>query len=94
MELLKKLAALFVEQAPRLLSAAHEAVTQRDGKTLERAAHTLKSSVGTFNAHTAFEAAQRLEMIGHQGDFEQAAAVYIHLAQEIARLEQALLTLQ
>ena len=69
-------------------------MARRDAKVLERAAHTLKSSVGTFGAKAAFGAALRLEMVGRSGDLAEAEAAYAELETELARLEPALAALR
>jgi two-component system sensor histidine kinase/response regulator len=92
--LLGELAGLFLAESARLLSAVEEAVACGDAKALEHAAHALKSSVGNFAAHAAFQAAARLEMLGRQGDLTQAQETYAALQQEIERLRPALLSLQ
>jgi signal transduction histidine kinase/DNA-binding response OmpR family regulator len=92
--LLGELAGLFLADSARLLSAVEEAVARGDAKALERAAHALKSSVGNFAAHAAFQAAARLEMLGRQGDLAEAQEAYAALEQEIERLRPALLNLQ
>jgi CheY-like chemotaxis protein len=89
-ELLGELARLFLADTARLLSAVRQAVTRGDAKALEYAAHALKSSVGNFSAHAAFEAAARLEMSGHQGDLAEAQEAYAALQQEIERLKPVL----
>ncbi len=89
-DLLKRLVQLFLEQFPKLLSEAREAIAQRDSKTLERAAHTLKSSAGSLCAFAASDAAQRLEEIGHDPELANAEAAYGKLEEEIARLEPVL----
>jgi two-component system sensor histidine kinase/response regulator len=92
--LLGELAGLFLAESARLLSAVEEAVACGDAKALEHAAHALKSSVGNFAAHAAFQAAARLEMLGRQGDLTQAQEAYAALQQDIERLRPALLSLQ
>src|SRR5262249_58928334 len=88
--LLKQLVAIFAQQTPTLLMAVQAAIAQHDGPALQRAAHTLKGSVGTFAAQAAVAAAQRLEDLGRQGDLTQAEAAYGQLGYEMTRLEQAL----
>jgi PAS domain S-box-containing protein len=89
-KLLGELARLFLADTARLLSAVRQAVTRGDAKALEFAAHAMKSSVGNFAAHAAFEAAARLEMSGRQGDLAEAQEAYAALQQEIERLKPVL----
>ncbi|MDQ5851613.1 MAG: Hpt domain-containing protein, partial [Chloroflexota bacterium] len=93
-ELLQEIVELFFEETPALRAQIKEAMARRDAKVLERAAHTLKSSVGTFGAKAAFGAALRLEMVGRSGDLADAEAAYAELEAELARLEPALAALR
>ena len=60
-ELLAEMASLFLEDGPRILRETRAAITRRDSKALERAAHTLKGSASNFTSHSVCEAALRLE---------------------------------
>ncbi len=91
--LLEELVALFLESLPERLAALRVAIEQRDRHALERAAHTLKGSVGNFSARSAFEAALRLEGMGREGDLGQAETAVAALEAEIARLKPALASL-
>jgi HPt (histidine-containing phosphotransfer) domain-containing protein len=93
-ELLQEIIALFFEETPALLAQIKEAIARRDGKALERAAHTLKGSVGTFGAKAAFAAALRLEQMGRSEDFADAEMACAELEHELARLEPALVALR
>jgi len=93
-ELLQEIVALFSDEAPRLLSEIRESITHCDSKALERAAHSLKGSVGSFGAQGAFDAALRLEVMGCGGDFTHAAEACVALEKEVARLERALAALR
>jgi CheY-like chemotaxis protein len=93
-KLLQEIVGLFCEETPRLLAEIQSSILHRDAKALAQAAHTLKGSVGHFGAQAAFEAALRLEVMGRGGDLTQAEAVYAELANEVTRLEGALLALR
>jgi CheY-like chemotaxis protein len=92
-DLLKEIAEMFLEESPELLDRMRQATAQGDSNALERAAHTIKGSVGNFAAKSAFEAAQRLERIGRDGDLSEAAEAYQVLEREIERLKPALVAL-
>ncbi|MFZ1947687.1 MAG: response regulator, partial [bacterium] len=92
-ELLREIAAMFLEQCPSLVARVREAVAMKDSVQIERAAHTVKGSVGNFAAKAAFEAAQRLEKIGRDGSLDQAEAARAMLENELERLKPALLAL-
>jgi CheY-like chemotaxis protein len=89
-ELLAEMVRLFLEDGPKLVASICEAVSRRDAKALEQAAHTLKGSVSNFSAPSAFEAAQRLEMMGRQSDLNHAAEACSALKTEMERLKSAL----
>ncbi len=89
-ELFQELVGLFMMESADLLDQIRDAIARRDAKALERVAHSLKGSVGTFRAESARLAAQKLEDLGKCGDFEQAEAVGEDLGMKVARLKDAL----
>ena len=89
-ELLAELAGLFIQGAPKLLSAVQQALEQRDAQGLERAAHALKGSVSNFAVPTAVNAAQTLETMGREGNLAAAQTAYAVLQEEIAGFVQVL----
>jgi len=89
-ELLREVADLFYEDAPRLLIEVRNAIQRGDGHALERSAHTLKGSVGNFGARTASEAAFTLEQMGRNGDFARATEVFAQLERQVTLLVPAL----
>jgi CheY-like chemotaxis protein len=72
-EILREMVSLFLNQCPRLIQEMETAIAAKDASPLVRAAHTLKGSVGSFNCDAAWEAAQHLEDLARDGDFEKAA---------------------
>lgn len=90
MELFREIAGIFIEDSKKQLKEINQAITSRDTKALERAAHTLKGAVGNFAAKGAFEAALKLEMIGREGDLTSAETAYSVLEREIISLRPAL----
>jgi signal transduction histidine kinase/CheY-like chemotaxis protein/HPt (histidine-containing phosphotransfer) domain-containing protein len=89
-ELFQELAALFMSESAELFDQIRGAIAQRNAKALERAAHTLKGSVGAFRAESAGHTAQRLEDLAKQGSFEEAGSVCETLEAEVGQLKQAL----
>jgi CheY-like chemotaxis protein len=89
-KLLRQVARVFLGDSPKLLAAIRSAVRRRDAEKLRRAAHTLKGAVGNFAARRAYDAALRLEVMGQNGDWSEAAAAYQALAREIAGVQKAL----
>ncbi|MFH1314371.1 MAG: response regulator [Candidatus Eisenbacteria bacterium] len=92
-ELLKEIAEMFLEESPVLMDRMRQAAADGDCKKLERAAHTIKGSVGNFAARLAFDAAQRVEELGREGDLDHAVEAFKKLEQEIERLKPALASL-
>jgi|GEM_PF-2241739 len=86
LDLLKKMAALFIDQLPGLLSQIQEALGQRNGKQLERAAHTLKGSISNFSAKQAHDVASEMESLGRKDDLLNAGTLYSDLKQKAMRL--------
>jgi signal transduction histidine kinase/CheY-like chemotaxis protein len=89
-DLMIELAHLFLGDLPQQMEAIRHAVENVQDHNLEHLAHRLKGSVGNFAAKPAFEAAFRLEKIGHQGDLTQAPQAMGALEHEIQRLQGAL----
>ena len=67
-ELLRELAALFLEGSPDLLVEILNAADAGDLSRLHRAAHAFKGSVANFGPGPAFEAASHLETLAKTGD--------------------------
>jgi two-component system sensor histidine kinase/response regulator len=70
-DLIKEIAELFISDLPTRMSEIKKAITDRDARGLQLAAHSLKGSVGNFNASQAFAAAQALESAGRDGDLSE-----------------------
>jgi two-component system, sensor histidine kinase and response regulator len=88
--LLREIVRLFLADCPRRLAGIKEAVRRGDAEALRIEAHTLKGSVGNFAAKQAFAAAQRLEIMGRDGDLTKAGEARMALESELARLTEAL----
>jgi CheY-like chemotaxis protein/HPt (histidine-containing phosphotransfer) domain-containing protein len=92
-DLLKEIAEMFLEESPILMYQMKEALNRGDNAALERAAHTIKGSVGNFAAKPAFDAALRVEAIGRDSEMRHADDAYNKLEEEIARLKPVLTSL-
>jgi PAS domain S-box-containing protein len=92
-ELMKEIAGMLLEEGPVLMDQMKEALDRCDSNALERAAHTIKGSVGNFIAKPAFLAAQRVEQIGRDGNMGEAQEACTALERELDRLMPALATL-
>jgi HPt (histidine-containing phosphotransfer) domain-containing protein len=88
-ELLKEIAAIFLDDYPKHVAEIRAALATNDAKRLEVSAHTLKGAVGNFGAGIVFESAARLEQMGRAGrvDADGPGSPASH---EFAKLEQAL----
>jgi HPt (histidine-containing phosphotransfer) domain-containing protein len=93
-ELRRELAAMFLEDCPKLLSEIRTAVTQRDGPSLKQAAHTLKGSSGVFKVPSAYEAALRMEHVGKDCDWDHGEDAWNNVTKEMASLSSILLNLK
>jgi two-component system, sensor histidine kinase and response regulator len=89
-EVLQEIIGLFLEDCPNLLEAIRTALAAADAQAVYRAAHTLKGSVGNFEAHSAVEIAQRLEARAREGDIAAATAVFAALEIEIQAVMKSL----
>jgi CheY-like chemotaxis protein/HPt (histidine-containing phosphotransfer) domain-containing protein len=88
--LLRELVHLFLADCPQRLVEIKEAVRRGNAEALRIAAHTLKGSVGNFAAKNAFAAAQRLEIMGRDGDLHTAGEACATLESELALLREEL----
>ena len=89
-ELLRDLAAVFLEDYPGRQSAIVDALAKRDAVALARAAHTLKGSVSVLCDNGPTTVVRELEVAARGGHLEQAAAIYEELDIELGRLRQNL----
>jgi CheY-like chemotaxis protein/HPt (histidine-containing phosphotransfer) domain-containing protein len=93
-ELLQVLIGMFESQSTDLLAEIRTSVHQQNGHGLERAAHKLKGSVGTFGAQKAVISAQTLETSGRQNQWEGVEDACGVLERQVARLKQELAELE
>jgi HPt (histidine-containing phosphotransfer) domain-containing protein len=68
-ELYRELAALFLQEFPRMDSELKAAVGRRDSKGIEFSAHEIKGALAQFGAKEAADAALVLELKGRNKDF-------------------------
>jgi len=88
--LVRDLVRLFLADYPQRLAEIKQAICRGDAEALRIAAHTLKGSVGNFAAKQAFAAAQLLEIMGRNGDFDKAGEACKALESELARVIEEL----
>jgi two-component system sensor histidine kinase/response regulator len=89
-DLLRELVGLFLEDSPALLNDLRAGVAGQDAVKVERAAHSLKGSVGNFGATRLAELARRLEAMGRARDLDSAPDALTALEQELARISARL----
>jgi signal transduction histidine kinase/DNA-binding response OmpR family regulator len=77
---------MFLQEYPKLMDGVRQAAGQRNASLLERAAHTLKGSVGDISAPQAFDAARTLEQMAREGDLEGLDAALMGLEVALQRL--------
>ncbi len=90
LDLLKEIAALFLDEYPRELDEIRSALAASDADTLERSAHGLKGSVANFGAAAAVDAAFQLEQIGKAGKLDQVPPPLAALERALALLHAEL----
>jgi two-component system sensor histidine kinase/response regulator len=84
--LLRDLVRLFRADYPRRLAEISEAIGRNDPHALEKAAHTLKGSIGNFGAKKAFATAKELEFAGKEKDLLRAGKLVRAMESELASL--------
>lgn len=89
-KLLGELIEIFREECPKLRDEIVAALTARDTKRLQRAAHTLKGSLGHLAAAEAHHLAEQIEIHAKQGDLPTAEALWPKLQIELDRFEPTL----
>jgi CheY-like chemotaxis protein/HPt (histidine-containing phosphotransfer) domain-containing protein len=89
-ELLRELTAVFLQDCPRMTEEIRTSLQAGDALKLQRAAHSLKGSVGILGGVAAFEAALRLETMARQGDLSQAESAWEALQQALEQFHHAL----
>ena len=89
-KLLKKVAVLFRENAPKHLENMRQAIDSSDTRLLEMSAHTFVSSIAYLAAESATEVALALEQMGRSGDLQGSEQAYETLLEEIGRLDDVL----
>ena len=85
-EALKEIVELFAVESERLMRMMRESIKNGDSSGLQRAAHTLKGSVGIFGAERVASAALRIEKAGEDKNLADAENVRVELARELERL--------
>ena len=87
-KLLERVSGAFTQQTPGLLLAMREAIRQKSGDDLHRAAHTMKGAVSNFQGDPSFDLALMVEQAARQNNFERATALVTRLEAAVAALER------
>jgi PAS domain S-box-containing protein len=88
--LVTRLVEVYLKSSPELVDSMRHAVASADAETIERSAHSLKSSSATLGALELAEFCNRLEQIGRDAATDQAAEVFACLEAEFDRVRRAL----
>jgi len=88
--LLREMAAMFLDECPKLVAAIDAAQADGNAGELRRAAHTLKSSARVVGAHAVADTALRLEELGRDNALAEAAEVRRSLGAALDRLRPEL----
>ena len=80
----------FLQDAPAYVAALYGAAEADDAASLERAAHTLKSTSASLGALGMAALCQQLQELGHTGTVAGAAELLQQLTDEFMRVRQAL----
>jgi signal transduction histidine kinase/CheY-like chemotaxis protein/HPt (histidine-containing phosphotransfer) domain-containing protein len=88
--LLDELIELFSEEGAKHLETMRSAIESKDGESLTRAAHTLKSSARFFGAETLATCALEIENLGRSQAPEEAGKHLPELERELSRVVAAL----
>jgi two-component system sensor histidine kinase/response regulator len=88
--LLAEMVQLFAVEGPRQMAEIKAAYEARDHEAVMRTAHTLKGSLSLFAASSATAAAQRMESLGRERDFDSFPAAWTELQNRVDELQTAL----
>ena len=89
-ELMREIAGIFLAQFPKQMEKIRAAVSSRDPKLLERAAHALKGTSANLLAQGVVQAAAKLEEIGRAGTVAGSSQALDLLEAELEKLKLAL----
>ncbi len=84
--LLAELAAMFVQDYPRLLDSVRVGLRSADPKAVHSAAHQLKGLLAQFSANRARDAAFAVEQAGREGNLKQAGEAFTLLERRMEKL--------
>jgi HPt (histidine-containing phosphotransfer) domain-containing protein len=82
-ELLREIIGIFLEDAPRLFLALKQARTERDQKTSERQAHSLKGASANVGATALQEISLTAENSAREGRWEELESLLPEMEQRL-----------
>jgi HPt (histidine-containing phosphotransfer) domain-containing protein len=88
--LLRDIARIFLEEAPKLIARLRDGIGTRNAELLERTAHSLKGQLAYLGAYGASQKSRELEDTGQRGDFQSAQRIVDELEREIAGVLEAM----
>lgn len=89
-ELFQEIAGMLLENLPGSLSKIKKTIAAGNAESLERTAHNLRGSAGSFGAKLAYDAAYLLEKLGREGKIEEAKEAFSDLEERTAELASAI----
>ncbi len=89
-KLLRELVTVMLEETPQLMERIRLAILQIDYDSLQRTAHSLKSSLAILGAREASDAAARLESAGGDRNMEKIDQLHAELQTRVDALTRAL----
>jgi len=87
-EFIQPVLELFMHEANNLVSKLRHDLEQRDGNTLAATAHDLKALSGVMTALPVYILTQRLELMGRNGQFEEAWGIYNDISSTIGQIAE------
>lgn len=94
MELFAELVELFLDSYPAQLEDIRQGIADGDSRRVREASHSLKGSVGNFQATTAVALAADLEVMGRDGDLDLAPQKLTELEAQLSLIKIALTALR
>ncbi len=93
-DLLGDLLAVFARNRAGHLESIRRAITRREAPALEKSAHKLAGTLGTFFATAAFACAKQLELLGKESRLDQAPDQYFELERCLEAFDGAIAQLR
>ena len=86
LDLFKSLVDIFTEEADKQLRLIEDAVRDQDPESLNKSAHSFKSSLATLGAYEASKFAGQLEVMGKSGSVEGVLEIFTKLNLEYKKV--------